>query len=69
VGGNRHRPSLRAREATTKVSAVMGAAAVIHAAPGQQEESVPVSVPRPAPNKRLQPTASSVRCAAAFGSG
>ena len=42
---------LRAREATTQVGGVIGAASVLHAAPGQQEERVPVSVPKPAPNK------------------
>jgi hypothetical protein len=32
----------------------MGAASVVHAAPGQQEENVPVSVPKPAPNAQHQ---------------
>jgi len=61
VGGNHHQLPLRAREATTKVGWVIGAASVFHAAPGQQEERVPVSVPKPAPNKGVQATAYSVR--------
>jgi len=45
---------------------VISAASVFHTARGQQEERVPVSVPKPAPNKGVQVTAGSVRCAPAI---
>jgi hypothetical protein len=38
-------------------------------AAGHEREEMPVSVPDPTPNQGLQPTASSLRCAAASGSG
>jgi hypothetical protein len=46
-----------------------GSEAVVWAAAGQQREGVLVSVPDPAPNKRLQPTPYSLRCALASRRG
>ena len=62
MGGNRHRPPLRAREATTQVAEHWDAISVPCGSLASRGRESRCLCPKPAPNKGVQVTAFSVRC-------